>query len=127
MGSSLSDFADFPLVLKRLTSFETPMQARIVRISDGDTAVVYLNRKFMDRSIKRLRLRGINAEELGTPTGDAAAKFLTGLLPAGTPVVVTTYKQTYDRYECRLMFLKDGIATDIADELVNAGHAVRVT
>lgn len=126
MGSTFSDFSGFPVELRRLVSHEVPVMAFVRRVSDGDTLVVFMDRRFYDGSVKRLRVRGVNAEELGTPKGDAAAAFLRGLLPIGSAVVVTTYKQTYDRYECGLMFLKDGTPTDLADELVNAGHAVRV-
>jgi len=122
----LSDFTGFPIALRRLVSHEVPVMAFVRRVSDADTLVVFMDRRFSDSSVKRLRLRGVNAEELGTPKGDAAAVFLQALLPSGSPVVVTTYKVTYDRFEADVMFLKRGKATDVADELVKAGHAVRV-
>jgi len=122
----LSDFTGFPIALRRLVSHEVPVMAFVRRVSDADTLVVFMDRRFSDSSVKRLRLRGVNAEEVGTPKGDAAAVFLQELLPSGSPVVVTTYKVTYDRFEADVKFLKGGKATDVADELVKAGHAVRV-
>jgi len=101
--------------------------AYVRRVADCDTLTVYLDRRFMDGSVKRLRLRGINAEELGTPKGDEAAAFLIKLLPPGTPVVVTTYKITYDRFEADVLFLKNKSVWDLADYLVGKGYAVRAT
>ncbi len=125
MSITLSDFSGFPLPLRRLVSNEVPAMAYVRRVADGDSLTVFFDRRFHDSSVKRLRLRAINAEELGTPKGDAAAAFLTKLLPPGTPVVVTTYKITYDRYEASVMFLKNKVVRDLAAYLVEKGHAVR--
>lgn len=117
----MNDFSKFPLILRQLVSNEIPVMAYVRRVSDGDTIVVFMDRRFYDSSIKRLRLKGINAEELGTPNGDIAAMFLSDLLPPGTPVIVTTYKMTYDRYEAKIMF--GSPPKDLGMYLVEHGHA----
>lgn len=125
MGVRLSDFSGFPLPLRRLVTHEVPVMAYVRRISDGDTLVCFLDRRFYDGSVKRLRLRGINAPELGTPTGDTAHNFVKRLLPAGTPIVVTTFKVTYDRYEADVRFIRDGKILDLGEYIVSKGHAVK--
>jgi endonuclease YncB( thermonuclease family) len=119
-------FTKFPPKMKRLVSNAVPRMAYIVRVSDADTLVVLLDRLFFDSSVKRLRIKGIDSPELKTAAGKRAARFVTELLPDGTPVIVTTYKLTYDRYESDVRFWHKGKITNLADVIVEAGHAVRV-
>lgn len=121
--TTLSDFANFPRELKALVNNAVPAMAYVRRISDADTISIYLDRRFYDGSVKRIRLRGINAPELSTPEGKIAREALVVLLPLDSPVVVTTFKQTYDRYAADVWFLNDGAVTNLADEIVRLGHA----
>jgi endonuclease YncB( thermonuclease family) len=98
--------------------------AYITRISDGDTLVVLLDREFYDSSVMRIRLKDINAPELSTEAGKTAREFLSTELPLGTPVIVRTYKQTYDRYEGVVEFMHNGAMKSLAQHMVEAGHAV---
>ncbi len=119
-------FKDFPKELKKLVNFAMPTPGLVLHVADGDTLTIFMARRFYDSAIKRLRIRKINAPELGTPEGRAARDYLVSLLPIGTPLIVVTFKQTFDRYESDVRFLKDGVVADLATEIVNAGHAVRV-
>ncbi len=123
---TLSQFSEFPAALKALVRYDTPTMAYVLKISDADTITVIQDRKYYDSSVMRLRLRGINAAELNTAEGVRARAFLVKLLPIGSPVVVTTYKQSFDRYVSDVLFLEDGKVKDLATEIVVAGHAVRV-
>lgn len=73
---------------------------------------------------QRIRLYGANSKERGTPEGKAARAFLLTIMPLGTKVVLTTFKdatEKYGRYLGRIT-LPDG--TDVAETLIAAGHAV---
>lgn len=70
-----------------------------------------------------IRLYGVDAPELTTPEGKAAKAFVAALVPPGTKVVLTTFKdakEKYGRYLGKVVLL-DG--SDLADTLVAAGHA----
>lgn len=118
---SLSDFADFPAPLRKLVNNTVPAMAWVRKISDGDTIVVRMDRRFYDTSVLRLRLKDINAPELDTPEGKESQAVLAKLLKVGAPVVVTTFKQTHDRYEAVVKFLHRGKILDLAEELLKLG------
>ncbi len=120
---SLSDFANFPSPLRKLVNNAVPAMAYVRRVSDGDTIVVYMDRRFYDGSLKRLRLKGINAAELNTAEGQKAKETLEKLVKPETPLVVTTYKRTYDRFEAVVLFVKGGKVLNLGDELVRLGVA----
>ncbi len=73
--------------------------ATIRRVVDADTLIIGIEvapRIWLD---ERLRLRGLDAPELSTPEGKAAKRFVDGLLPAGTAIIISTTKpDKYDRY-----------------------------
>ncbi len=119
-------FAEFPQEMKRLVSHDSFRMCYIARISDGDTVVVLLDREFYDSSIVRIRLKSLNAPELSTELGKAARDYLVSLLAPGTPVLVRTFKQTYDRYEGTILFSHDGLLKDLGRHIVEAGHATWV-
>ncbi len=121
--SSLSDFAGFPRKLNALVNNAVPARAFVRRVTDADSITVDLDRRFHDGSLKRIRLKGINAPELNTEAGKAGRIALSELLPIGTPVVVTTFKATFDRYSGDVWFLKKGEVTNLADQMVALGHA----
>jgi endonuclease YncB( thermonuclease family) len=44
----------------------------------------------------KLRLRGIDTPELGTPEGERAKKFVLGLLPPGATIIIKSHKTRVD-------------------------------
>ncbi|MDD4902851.1 MAG: DUF1016 N-terminal domain-containing protein [Patescibacteria group bacterium] len=72
--------------------------ATIDRVIDGDTLLVLIEVGFGIIVRDRLRLRGVDAPELGTPEGDRAKKFVEKFLPAGSTVVIKTHKCQTDVY-----------------------------
>ncbi len=99
------------------------MPGYITAVSDGDTISAFCQRRFNESIHLRLRLRGINTPELGTPKGDEAKVYLVKQLPVGTPVVVTTYKLTFDRYEAAVTFEKNGKLQDVGGLMIAKGFA----
>ncbi|HPI33171.1 MAG TPA: DUF1016 N-terminal domain-containing protein [candidate division Zixibacteria bacterium] len=68
-------------------------------VIDGDTLVVVLKLSLNLYTIQKLRLRGVNAPESGTPAGAAARERLAGLVGDGAPLKVLTYHwDMYGRY-----------------------------
>jgi len=98
--------------------------AVVERVIDGDTVVVAVDWGFFryDNPI-HVRLLGCNAAELGTPGGDAARDNLTGLLPAGTPLVLQTAKpdKYAPRWDAAVTYLVDGSPRDLVSDLIAAG------
>ncbi len=90
--------------------------ARVRRVVDGDTLVIVLDVSPSVVLVGKLRLRGIDCPEVATPEGKAAKRFTESLLPAGTPVVLSTTKpDKYDRY----------LADVFIDPSAGSGTAVR--
>jgi len=69
-------------------------RALVERVIDGDTLVAMIDTGFPDPVEEKLRLRGINTPELGTPEGEKAKKFVEKLLPVGSTIVVKSKKST---------------------------------
>jgi len=63
----------------------------VQRVVDGDTLEVLLYLSLGHSTLQRLRLRGVDAAEAGTPDGDRCSRRLARILPAGTRVKVLTY------------------------------------
>jgi endonuclease YncB( thermonuclease family) len=109
-----------PLTIDRLPA-PTLLNAEVVEVHDGDTFTVDISwgRRRFDRKIP-IRLLGVNAAELGTPGGDAAAENLAALLPPGTPVLLVD--PTDDKYAPRLdaevIYFWAGGLRDLAVDLV---------
>jgi micrococcal nuclease len=103
--------------------------AQIVRVIDGDTVEVLADVGFYTGVRVHLRVRGVDCPETSTVEGRAARRFAVEVLPAGSPVVVTTYKvadheaKTFDRYVADVV-LPGG--QDFGELLVARGYAVRV-
>ena len=72
--------------------------ATVDRVIDGDTLLVLIEVVFGIIVRDRLRLRGIDAPELGTSEGDRAKRFLEKLLPAGCTVIIKSHKWKIDPY-----------------------------
>jgi len=66
--------------------------ATVVLVSDGDTQRVSIHLGFGARAKDKLRLRGINCPELGTPEGDRAKKYVEKVLPVGSTIVIKSNK-----------------------------------
>lgn len=78
--------------------------ATMVRVHDGDTIEVIVDRGFFDYLGSTahpipIRILGINARELNEPGGPEAQANLAALLPVGSPVVLASSKP--DKYAPR--------------------------
>jgi endonuclease YncB( thermonuclease family) len=136
-------FVSWPVVKEELKSLNLTEEmsytyaATIDRVIDGDTLLALIEVGFGIIVRDRLRLRGINAPETGTPAGDRAKKFMEKLLPAGATVVIKSHKWKTDAHGRFVadVFCKEGVedARDILkdgaylnQELLDSGHAVRM-
>ena len=112
-------------------------EAEIDRVIDGDTLLVLIDVGFGNLVHDRLRLRGIDCPEVGTPEGDRAKRFVEKLLPAGSTVVIKSHKWKTDihgRFVVDVFYkegsddpeaiIKDG--TYLNQELLDKGYAVRM-
>ena len=111
--------------------------ATIERVIDGDTLLVLVEAGFRIIMRDRLRLRGIDCPEVGTPAGDRAKRYVEKLLPAGSLIVLKSHKDKTDLHGRFVVdvFYKQG-AEDAAEiikdgaylnqELLDKGYAVRM-
>ena len=99
-------------------------KAYLVLIVDGDTLHVGVDLGFNIVTIQKLRLRGLDAPEAGTPGGDAAREYLEEKLgPRGTPLLIKI--ATTDKYN---RYLADVWTTDgayVNQLLIDKGFAVQ--
>src|SRR3990167_3072415 len=79
--------------------------ATVDRVIDGDTLLVIVEAGFRIIVRDRLRLRGIDCPEVGTPDrkeplaeGDRAKRFVEKLLPAGAAIVLKSHKDRTDQH-----------------------------
>ncbi len=111
--------------------------ATIDRVIDGDTLLVIIEAGFRIIVRDRLRLRGIDCPEVGTPEGDRAKRFVEKLLPTGSTIVLKSHKDRTDQHgrfvvdvlykqgvEDARDIIKDG--TYLNQDLLDSGHAVRM-
>ncbi|HSV43944.1 MAG TPA: DUF1016 N-terminal domain-containing protein [Candidatus Bathyarchaeia archaeon] len=119
-------FVNWPVkkdALKQVTVTDKPSftyAATIDRVVDGDTLRVVIKAGFRIIVREKLRLRGINTSELGTPEGDAAKKYVSKLLPKGSVIVLKSHKcktDTYGRFVVDV-FYKQGAKS--AEEILKA-------
>ncbi|MDD5218578.1 MAG: thermonuclease family protein [Candidatus Omnitrophica bacterium] len=98
--------------------------AEVLEIIDGDTVWVRIDLGFRCVTFQKLRLRGIDAPELGTQAGKEAKRALEAMLRQG-PVMMTTSKSEKDKYD---RYLADIYAGDVYvnQKLVDEGFAVIV-
>ena len=84
-------------------------RAKVLRVIDGDTILVKVDLGFRIRIKQRLRLRGIDAPEMGTVEGGRTRDYVKAVL-AGTPwiVVTTTRPDKYGRYLADVYYPKNG-------------------
>lgn len=111
--------------------------ATVDRVIDGDTLLALVEAGFRIIVRDRLRLRGIDCPEVGTPKGDRAKRYVEKLLPAGSTIVVKSHKSKTDihgRFVVDVFYrkgaadareiIKDG--TYLNQELLDKGYAVRM-
>lgn len=100
---------------------EFKYKARVVSVYDGDSVTVDIDLGMYVSVRATLRLRGIDAPEMGTPEGLAARDWLRLLLLNSTEqlVVQTSRGDKYGRWLGEL-YLGDVF---VNDALVQAGHA----
>jgi endonuclease YncB( thermonuclease family) len=80
--------------------------AKPERVIDGDTLWVIVDLGFRTFTRQKLRLRNIDAPELGSEKGERARRFVERRLKGLPFVIVKTYKSDkYDRYLTDLFFL----------------------
>lgn len=98
---------------------ERPYVAIVRSVTDGDTLRVDIDKGMSDWTLNfPLRLNGCNAAEHSTEAGKAAKLNLTGLLPSGTKLVITTVKDyKYGGEYVADVYLPDG--TDIIQKLID--------
>lgn len=98
-------------------------QATVVRVIDGDTVVLDVDLGFgVWMRAQSYRLVGCNAIEKNQPGGQEAKANLTGLLPAGVRLVLSTVKDDKygGRYDAHLNV--DGVG-DLVAHLIVEGWA----
>lgn len=126
--------------LKKVILTDTPSytyEAVIDRVIDGDTLLVVIEVGFRIKVYDKLRLRGIDCPELGTPEGERAKRFVAGLLPVDSVIVLKSHKtrtDTYGRFVADVFFktgenncdeiISHGIYLN--QYLLDQGHAVRM-
>ncbi|MBU1862943.1 MAG: thermonuclease family protein [Candidatus Omnitrophica bacterium] len=93
---------------------------RLERIIDGDTFIIAIDLGFTVWTHRRIRLRGIDTPEAGTPEGEAARQFVTDRLFEASRVVLQTFKiDIYGRYVCDLFYLPGETDTE---KIFRDGH-----
>lgn len=136
-------FANVPVPKSKLKDHiitETPSYtyaAKVERVIDGDTLLVIIRSGLKVILRDRLRLRGIDTPELGTPEGEAAKRYVMKLLPAGAILVLKSNKSktdTHGRFVVDVFYLQDEKdperiikeGTYLNQHLLDEGYAVRM-
>jgi endonuclease YncB( thermonuclease family) len=145
-GATLIDCGFFlshyftPAELKEVTLTDTPAYtyaAVVERVIDGDTLKVVIDIPGRNVVNEKLRLRGVNTPEMGTPEGERAKKFVSGLLPVGSVIVLKSHKSGIDlhgRFVVDIFYRQGcndapGIIADgvyLNQQLLDEGYAVRM-
>ncbi len=126
--------------LKDVNLTETPSytyEATIDRVIDGDTLLVIIEVGFRIKVHDKLRLRGIDTPELGTPEGERAKKFVEKILPVGSTIVVKSHKSRVDSHGRFVVdvFYREGVsdpneilkdAIYLNQHLIDEDYAVRM-
>ena len=112
-------------------------EATIDRVIDGDTLLVVIEVGFGIKVHDKLRLRGIDTCELGTPEGERAKKFVQEILPVGSTIVIKSHKSRTDshgRFVVDVLY-KEGIEDPeeilkdpvyLNQQLIDEGYAARM-
>jgi endonuclease YncB( thermonuclease family) len=87
-------------------------------VIDGDTLWVEVDCCFEVWTKQKLRLRGIDCPELGTPVGLQAKAFVEEALAGSRVVICTSRADKYDRYLADIFY---GPATEEAPAILKEG------
>ncbi len=107
-------------------------KAHLEKIVDGDTLVVNIDLGFKVFIRQRLRLRGLDAPELGTKQGELAKKFVESRLKDVKFLIIKTHgSDKYDRYLVDVFYLRgeadeEKVLTDgifLNNEMIEEGLA----
>ena len=104
-------------------------EARVLRVIDGDTLWLLIRLCGNDWRKEKLRLRGIDCPELGTPAGEAAKRYVQAQLQRAARIQITTTKpDQWDRYLSDV-FLTTATGEEVFlnNRLLATGHARRYT
>ena len=102
-------------------------EARVLRVVDGDTLWLLIRLCGADWRKEKVRLRGVDCPELGTPAGEAAKRYVQAQVQRAERLVITTTKpDLWDRYLSDV-FLTTSAGEDIFlnNRLLETGHARR--
>ena len=104
-------------------------EARLLRVVDGDTLWLLIQLAGADWRQEKLRLRGVDCPELGTPAGEAAKRYVQTQLQSADRLTITTTKpDQWDRYLSDVFCTTaDGEEIYLNHRLLDAGHARRYT
>jgi micrococcal nuclease len=97
----------------------------VIRIIDGDSAVISVDLGFRISMEMRFRLTGINAPELKTDAGKAAKQRLLELMPIGSEMIVRTKKDRQEKYGRYLGLFIDSEGHEVNERMVMEGFATR--
>jgi endonuclease YncB( thermonuclease family) len=97
-------------------------KAEVLEVHDGDTFKVFVDLGFNTYLRANVRIADINAPELPTAPGFAAAAFLKTLLPAGSIVTLDSKRLDLHGRAEAVVTLADG--RDLARLLLDAHQAV---
>lgn len=99
-------------------------RASVLRVVDADTLWLRVQLGFGPKPRRKLRLRGIDAPELGTRAGKRAKAFVEAQLKDVPFVTITTTKpDKFDRYLTDLYYEKDGQEIFLNQLLLDKGLA----
>jgi len=73
--------------------------AEVIKVVDGDTLLVLIDAGFDNFLEQRIRLKGIDCPEAGTPEGQKAKRFVSSRLNKLDFVIVKTHKDSTDKYD----------------------------
>ena len=135
-------FVSWPVKKEELKSLDLSGEmsytyaATVDRVIDADTLLALIEAGFGIIVRDRLRLRGIDCPETGTPEGDRAKRFVEKLLPTGSTIVLKSHKDRTDQHgrfvvdvfykqgvEDARAIIKDGVYLN--QELLDKGYATR--
>jgi len=74
-------------------------EAEVIKVVDGDTLLVFIDAGFENFLEQRIRLKGIDCPEAGTPEGQKAKRFVQSRLNKLDFVIVKTHKDSTDKYD----------------------------
>jgi len=81
--------------------------AALERVVDGDTLILNIDLGFDVWKRQRIRLRGVDTPEAGTPEGKRATAFVQSALRGVMRMVIQTHKiDMYGRYVCDVFYMR---------------------